>query len=51
MTAAFLADPYPFPPPHLDTRIKISFLLNAIVPKLEYAGEVRGGNAKFVKQV
>ena len=35
---------------HLDTRIKIYILTNVIVPKLEYAGEVREGNAKFVKQ-
>ena len=36
---------------HLDTRIKICILINVIVPKLEYAGEVWEGNAKFVKQV
>ena len=33
--------------PHLDTRIKGCFLTNVIVPKLEYAGEVWEGNAKF----
>ena len=37
--------------PHLDTRIKICILMNVIVPKLEYAGEVWEGNAKFVKQL
>ena len=31
--------------PHLDTRIR---MINVIVPKLEYAGEVGEGNAKFV---
>ena len=36
---------------HHDTRIKICILINAIVPKLEYAGEVWEGNAKFVKQL
>ena len=36
---------------HLDTTIKIYILVNVIVPKLEYAGEVREGNAKFVKQL
>ena len=36
---------------HLDTRIKRYILVNVIVPKLEYAGEVREGNAKFVKQL
>ena len=35
---------------HLDTRSK-RCLMNAIVPKLEYAGEVWEGNAKFVKQL
>ena len=34
---------------HLDTRIKISILMNVIVPKLEYAGEVWDGNAMLVK--
>ena len=37
--------------PHLDTRITICILINVIVPKLEYAGEVWRGNAKFVKQL
>ena len=37
--------------PHLDIRIKIYFLINAIVPKLEYALEVWEGNAKFVKEL
>ena len=36
---------------HLNTWIKICFLTNVIVPKLEYAGEVREGNAKFVNQL
>ena len=37
--------------PHVDTRIKICILVNVIVPKLKYAGEVWEGNAKFVKQL
>ena len=37
--------------PHVDTRIKICILINVIVPKLEYAGEVWEENAKFVKQL
>ena len=37
--------------PHLDTRIEICILVNVIAPKLEYAGEVWEGNAKFVKQL
>ena len=37
--------------PHLDTRIKICILMNVIVPKLEYAGKVWEGKAKFVKQL
>ena len=37
--------------PHLDTRIKRCILMNVIVPKLEYEGEVWEGNAKFVKQL
>ena len=37
--------------PHLNTRMKICILINVIVPKLEYAGEVWEGNAKFVKQL
>ena len=36
--------------PHLYTRIKRCILSNVIVPKLECAGEVWEGNAKFVKQ-
>ena len=35
--------------PHLDIRIKRCILRNVTVPKLEYAGEVWEGNAKFVK--
>ena len=37
--------------PHLDTKIKIRILMNVVVPKLECAGEVWEGNAKFVKQL
>ena len=36
---------------HLDTRIERCILINVIVPKLEYAGEVWEGNAKLVKQL
>ena len=37
---------------HLDTRIKKKcILINVSAPKLEYAGEVWEGNAKFVKQL
>ena len=36
---------------HLDTRIEICIMVNVVVRKLEYAGEVWGGNAKFVKQL
>ena len=36
---------------HLDTRSKRCILINVIVPKLEYAGELWEGNAKFVKQL
>ena len=36
---------------HRDTRIKVCILINAIVPKLEYAGEVWEGNAKLVRQL
>ena len=36
---------------HLDTWITSCIVMNVIVPKLEYAGEAREGNAKFVKQV
>ena len=35
---------------HVDTRIERCTLMNVIVPKLEYAGEAREGNAKSVKQ-
>ena len=42
---AILTDPY------VDTRIKTCILINVIIPKLEYAGEVWEGNAKFVKQL
>ena len=34
-----------------DTRIKRCILINVIVPKLEYTGEVWEGNAKVVKQL
>ena len=37
--------------PHLDTRINVCILISVIVPKLEYAGRVWEGNAKFVKQL
>ena len=36
---------------HLDTRIERCILMNAIVPTLEYAGEVLERNAKLVKQL
>ena len=36
---------------HLDTKINRCILINVIVPKLEYAGEVREGHAKLVKQL
>ena len=36
---------------HFNTRIKIGILINVIAPKLEYAGEIWEGNAKFVKQL
>ena len=36
---------------HLDSRIKRCILINVIVPKLEYAGELWEGNAKLVKQL
>ena len=36
---------------HLDTRMKRRILMDAIVPKLEFAGEIWEGNAKFVKQL
>ena len=35
----------------LDTRIKRCILLNVIVPKLEYAGEVWGGNKKSAEKL
>ena len=37
--------------PHLDTGVKRCILMSVILPKLEYAGEVWEGNAKFVKQL
>ena len=42
---AILADP------HFDTRSQICILINVMLPKLEYAGEVWEGNAKSVKQL
>ena len=36
---------------HLDARIATCILINVIAPKLDYAGEVWKGNAKFVKQL
>ena len=36
---------------HLDTRIKRCILLNVIVPKLEYAGEVWEGNKKLAEKL
>ena len=36
---------------HLDARIEMCILMNVIVPKLEYAGEVWKGNTKFVEQL
>ena len=36
---------------HLDTRNKLCIMIDVIVPKLEYAGEVREWNAKSVKQL
>ena len=36
---------------HLDTRTKRCILINVIVPKLEYSGEIWEGNAKSVKQL
>ena len=35
----------------LDTRTKVRILINVIVRKLEYAGEVWKGNAKSVEQL
>ena len=39
--------------PHLDTinGIKMCIPINAIVPELKYAGEVREGHTKFLKQL
>ena len=37
--------------PHLGAWLKLCTLMNVIVPKLEYAGEVWEGNAKLVKQL
>ena len=37
--------------PHLDTKIKKCIMMNVIVPKLEYAGDLLEGNAKFVKEL
>ena len=37
--------------PHLDTRINSYIVMIVIVPKLDYAGEVWGGNAKFGQQL
>ena len=36
---------------HLDTRIKRCMLLNVIVQKLEYAGEVWEGNKKLAEKL
>lgn len=36
---------------NLDTQIKICTLVNVIVLRLKYAGKVREGNAKLVKQM
>ena len=36
---------------HLDTRITMHLLISVIELKLEYAGEEREGNAKFLKQL
>ena len=36
---------------HVDSRAKMCILMNVIVRKLEYPGEVWGGNAKLVKQL
>ena len=36
---------------HLDARVKRYIMMNLIVPKLEYAGEVWEENAKLVKQL
>lgn len=36
---------------HLDTGIEICFLMNAILPKLENAGQAWEGNANLVQQL
>ena len=36
---------------HLDARIKRCFMINVIVPKLEYAGLVWESNTKLVKKL
>ena len=36
---------------HLDTRFNRCFMINVIVPKLEYAGEIQEGNAALVEQL
>ena len=36
---------------HLDTRIKVCITMKMILPKLEYAVEVREGSAKSAKQL
>lgn len=36
---------------HVDTGFKTYIPIHVIVPTLEYAGEVRGGNAMSVKQL
>ena len=36
---------------HLGSRIEVCILMNVIVPKLEYAGEMWEGNAKFVTKL
>ena len=36
---------------HLDARVKRYIMMNLIVPKLEYAGEVWEENAKLVKKL
>ena len=37
--------------PRVDTGTKICILINVILPKLEYSGEVWEGNLEFVKQL
>ena len=36
---------------HHDTRIEICIMMNVIVPRISYAGDVWEGNAKLVKQL